>query len=170
MSTCKLNIIFLSFFLVLFSRIQLAGEFYITQPPKGWECIDDPTQLPQKVKVLFIGTGTIKSPFNPSINVTTEETSLSIGEYVCLAKQYHETQSSTRCIALGTVKTESGQAELLQIDRPTQWGDVRFIQAMLIQEGRAYVVTATCLKKEFGALSSQLFKSIQSFKVPAHFQ
>ena len=53
--------------------------------------------------------------------------------------------------------------ELMQIDRTSQWGAVRFVQAYLIEGGEAYVVTATCLKQEFSALASQLHKAMQSF-------
>lgn len=141
-------------------------EKYIANPPKGWECIHDPSQLPHKVKVIYIGKGIANHPFTPSINVSCEKTSLPINEYVTVAKAYHEGQYDTRCTLLGKVKTAAGTAELLQIDRSSQWGAMRFIQAMLIRDGEAYVVTATCLKNDFSTLSSQLFKAIQSLTIP----
>ena len=53
-------------------------------PPEGWECIHDPEQLPKKVKLVYVGSGT--GPLTPSINVACEETTMTIKEYVTLAK------------------------------------------------------------------------------------
>lgn len=139
---------------------------FIVHPPKGWERIDDPSQLPQKIRIIYIGKSAAHSSFTPSLNVACEKTNLPIQEYVAYAKSYHEGQSQTVCKPLGKVKTEAGVAEVLQIDRPSQWGDIRFVQAMLIQGGEAYVVTATCLKEEFSGLSVQMFKAIQSLSIP----
>jgi hypothetical protein len=150
----------------LFFSSAYGEENYLTHPPKGWECINDPSQLPQKIKAIYIAKGKANQPFTPSLNVACEETSLSLNSYVQLAKSYHEGESQTRCTLLGKIATEAGRAELLQIDRPSKWGAIRFIQAMLIQDGEAYVVTATCLKEDFSALSSQIFKAMQSLTVP----
>lgn len=138
---------------------------YITSPPKGWECITDPSQLPAKVHSVYIGSCSKQNAFAPSLNITREETSLAKEEYVTLAKTYHESQGKTRCTRVGQLKTGSGMVEVLQIDRPSQWGDVRFVQAILLHGGEAYVVTATCLKNEFHLYSSQIFKAIQSLNV-----
>lgn len=131
--------------------------------PKGWECIDDKKQLPAKVELVFIGTG--KGQFTPSINLATENTEMTMQEYVKLAKQYHESQGETKCRSLGALDTKEGPAELLQIDRQTQWGPVRFIQASLIKQGTAYVITATCLQEDFNEFSSSFFKAIQTFTI-----
>lgn len=141
------------------------SEPCITSPPKGWECITDPSQLPAKVHSVYIGSCSKKNAFAPSLNITREETRLSKEEYVALAKTYHEAQGKTRCTHVGQLKTGSGMAEVLQIDRSSQWGDVRFVQAILLHCGEAYVVTATCLKNEFHLYSSQIFKAIQSLIV-----
>lgn len=132
-------------------------------PPKGWECIQEASQLPQKVKFIYIGTG--KKSFSPSINLACEETTLQLDGYVETAKAYHESQSETRCAILGNLETKAGVAKVMQIERPTQWGMVRFLQAIVIRGSDAYVITATCLKEEFPSLSPQFFKAIQSFTI-----
>lgn len=147
-------------------NIPLLANTLLTSPPKGWECIEDPSQLPQKVKVIFIGSAMGKSQFSPSINVACEETTMFLDEYVTLAKAYHQGQSNTKCTQIGTLDTASGPVQLLQIDRPSQWGDVRFIQAVLVHEAHAYVVTATCLKEDFGKLSKPIFAAIRSLTIP----
>lgn len=160
-------IVLLSFLFISNSYLQAQSrDSYIVNPPKGWECIDDPSQLPQKIKVIYVCKGAGGSQFTPSINVACEMTAVSLKEYVMLAKAYHEGQGETSCKLLGKVKTAAGVAELIQIDRASQWGEVRFFQAMLLHEGEAYVVTATCLKNEFNIYSSQILKAIQSLNIP----
>lgn len=132
-------------------------------PPKGWECISDPAQLPQKILSIYVGAG--KGQFTPSINIASEETTQSLDEYIRIAKSHHETQGETRCALLGSIDTKSGKAKLLQIDRVTNWGNVRFLQAILLEDKTAYVLTATCLQEEFSSLSGQFFKSFQSFSI-----
>lgn len=138
------------------------GNPFSMEGPKGWGCIDDKTQLPGKVDLVYIGAGKT-GQFTPSINLATEVTEMTITEYTALAKNYHETQANTTCSYLGTITTQAGVAELLQIDRKTQWGVVRFLQAMLIDKGKAYVLTATCLQEDFSNLYSQFFQTMQSF-------
>jgi len=150
------------FILLCFSFALHASNLSVV-PPKGWDSISDPEQLPEKVCMIYIGTG--KGQFSPSINLAYEETTLYPDEYMALAKSYHEGQGDTRCKQLGTIDTKAGKANLLQIDRNTQWGNVRFIQAVVLREKTAYVITATCLQEDFAALSAQLFKSIQTFSV-----
>ncbi|MCC5831420.1 MAG: hypothetical protein JJU12_00050 [Chlamydiales bacterium] len=154
--------LFFCFILLCFNYALTAETFSLT-PPKGWDCINDPGQLPQRVSIIYIGAG--KTQFTPSLNVATEPTDLPLDQYLSIAKSYHQAQGDTRCKQLGTVDTRAGKAQLLQIDRVTQWGNVRFIQAVLIRDKKAYVVTATCLQEEFSSLSSQIFKSIQSFTI-----
>lgn len=136
---------------------------YALQAPKGWQCINDKKQLPSKVEMVFIGTG--KGQFTPSINLATEKTEMTLKEYVDLSKQYHEGQGETTCRSLGTIETNMGSAHMLQIDRQTQWGTVRFLQASLIKNGSAFVITATCLLEDYNALSAQFIRSIQSFTI-----
>lgn len=135
--------------------------------PKGWSCIEDKSQLPGKIELIFVGSG--KGSFTPSINVAMEETKMTLSEYVNLAQEYHlskkESKGETKCTPLGRIRTQSGEAEVLQIDRETEWGVVRFLQASLIQDGKAYVMTATCLVEEFSNLCPLFFQAIRSFLV-----
>ncbi|MEZ5315660.1 MAG: hypothetical protein R3E91_05600 [Chlamydiales bacterium] len=152
------------FFLILFClKCLLLAEHLSIIPPKGWDCVSDPEQLPQKVSLIYIGKG--KTPFTPSLNIASEETSLELEKYLALAKSYHEAQGDSQCKQLGTIETKAGNAQLLQIDKTTQWGHIRFIQAVILKDSKAYVVTATSLQEEFASLSPCIFKSIQSFSI-----
>lgn len=152
--------IFFSFFVMC--ALSAQAEISLV-PPKGWECIQDPQQLPQKILRIYVGVG--KGSFTPSINIANEETKVGIEEYLRLAKSYHESQSIAKCAFMGKIETKAGPAHLLQIDTATQWGNVRFIQAILIKDSLAYVITATCLQQEFSVFSAQFLKSVQSFSI-----
>ena len=136
---------------------------FTLQLPKGWQCLHDRDQLPATVELVYVGKG--KGQFTPSVNLATEATELPQGEYLALARKFHESQLDTKCNGLGSINTEEGEASLLQIDRESEWGTVRFIQAALVKEGIAYVITATCLVEEYPTLSAQFLQAIQSFTI-----
>lgn len=144
-------------------KAALPPKAFSFAPPKGWQCIDDKTQLPAKVEIVYIGTG--KAGFTPSLNLAKEETKLSLEEYTNLAKSYHESHPQTKCNVLGSIETKAGVAHILQIDRITQWGPVRFLQASVIRQGIAYVMTATCLEKEFASNYPHFFNAIQTLEI-----
>ncbi|MCP5469245.1 MAG: hypothetical protein H7A36_01910 [Chlamydiales bacterium] len=150
------------FTLLLLTGLLGAHNVHLTLPD-GWECVTDMAQLPKKVKMIAIGQSSSK--FTPSINLATEETDLDIQEYVDTAKMYHESEPETEVTYMGRIPTKSGNAFLLQIDRRTDWGIVRFMQAALIDEETAYVVTATCLRDEFANYCGRFFDSIKSFEI-----
>jgi len=151
------------FFSILLIWTFFAHADVALTPPKGWECIKDPEQLPEKILCIYVGKG--KGQFTPSINIAHEETKFEIEEYIKLAKSYHESQANAKCTKIGKIETKAGPLQLLQIDTSTQWGNVRFLQAILIKDSAAYVITATCLQEEFSQLSAHLFKSIQTFSI-----
>lgn len=147
--------------LFLFSN-QCFADFHLTSP-KGWDRVDDITQLPKTVECLYIGTG--KSTFRPTLNVALEATNMELNEYFAAAKVYHEKEPESHCQELGIIKTKAGDAKILQIDRASGWGPVRFIQASIILDQTAYVITGTCLREEFGKFCPLFFEAIQSFQV-----
>ncbi|MFN0065609.1 MAG: hypothetical protein ACKVOH_05165 [Chlamydiales bacterium] len=152
------------FLLSVFTTVAYAFDAEVSlNAPKDWECIDDPEQLPKKVQLIYIGPA--KARFNPSLNLAVEETDMPLQEYVHTAKEYHESVAETQVVALGNLQTRSGTAILLQIDRPTNWGAVRFIQATIVKDNVAYVMTATCLQEEFGDHCSAFFDCFKSFEV-----
>ena len=150
----KLSLLFTFLTLPLFSaQLRLAI-------PQGWECVTDQSQLPKKVQMLAICPK--KSKFTPSINIASEETDQNLNEYMETAQLYHESEGITQVTKLGQIPTKAGPAQLIQIDRTTDFGQVRFLQAALIQNEMAYVVTATCLKDEFSTYCGSFFESIKS--------
>jgi hypothetical protein len=124
-------------------------------PPENWD-IADPRSLSPKVKIAFLknsGKG-----FSPSINLAIEDTDVSLADYLKAVKAIHEQDRNNRWRSLGKVRTESGLAQLTEIDSTSEWGPVRILQLILMKDKRAYVLTAAALKEEM----SNYYKDIQS--------
>lgn len=130
--------------------------------PKNWDRIEDPTQLPKKVNCLVLGP--VKQNFTPSINIASEKTPLSAIEYLKEAKKFHESLPLTKCHYIGELKTRSGPAPAMLIDKFTDWGGVRFLQVMIVEDGLAYVLTGTCLENEFPEFEKTFVDTFCSFK------
>lgn len=144
-------------------KVKNRERIFTLIPPKKWQCIEDKEALPLKVDVVYVGAS--KKGFTPSINIATEEVTTSLLEYCALARKYHESQPETKCHSLGSIESKAGAMQLLQIDRNTEWGDIRFLQASIIDQNIAYVFTATCLSEEYENYYAQFLQAIQSFDI-----
>lgn len=136
-------------FCFLFTQSLFAASlppFYYFHPPKDW-LIADPTNLPKEVKIAFIQSE--RKMITPSINLTLEKVEVPIETYIKEVKKIHQVDRLTQCRELGILKTNSGNAYLLEITMKKEWGDVRILQSILIQDGYAHLMTGLSLKKDF---------------------
>ena len=131
-------------------------------PPEGWH-IADPKALPPSVKLMVVGKG--NSIFPPSINLGVEKYNGDLKSYLKMIKSINESQGS-EWKDLGTIKTQAGIASLSQIDAKTEWGVVRMMHVILLQDGTntAYILTAAALKEEFSKHYKDFFKSMKSLR------
>lgn len=140
--------------LSLFAYAHSTEPFCFFRPPKGWQRGEFPKSCRQ-VRVLF---ALPKSEgFQPSIGLAVEPVHVSLSEYLKKVREIHEKEKGSQWRALGKVHTAAGQAQLTQIDSPSEWGLVRMLQLILVKEEAVYVVTAAALKEEF----SQFYKPFQ---------
>lgn len=147
-------------FICLFFNPSLDAT-YFDSPPPGWQCLEDSAQLPQRVHVLYVGKGTTR--FAPTIHLSSEEISQSLEEYMLSARHYHERSPEAHCHDLGQVATQSGVARLIQIDSPSVYGQAHLLQAYILHEGEAFVITGTALKEDFNAFSPVFYETVRSF-------
>jgi hypothetical protein len=130
--------------------------------PKEWSVVIDDT-LPEVVEVMVKGGGEYELP--PSLNLATEHVSLSQKEYVHNVLQLHKARNSHNVKVLGTIQTFSSPATLIEYQTKSGWGDVRMIQAIIVETETAYILTAAALKEEFPQFYKEFFSSIQSLKI-----
>lgn len=154
-------LLFCSFSMLLAATENTLDKTVVFTPPSGWRMAEK-KDLPKHVLAMVIGKG--KEDYPPSMNLGYDPFSGSIKDYMKLIKEINLSQG---CILqeLGTIKTQSGQATLSQFDEKTEWGVVRQMHAILLQDGIAYILTASALKEEFSHFYEQFFKAIQSLKI-----
>lgn len=131
-------------------------------PPEGWH-IADPKALPPSVKLMVVGKG--NSIFPPSINLGIEKYNGDLKSYLKMIKSINESQGS-EWKDLGTIKTQAGIASLSQIDAKTEWGVVRMMHVILLEDetNTVYILTAAALKEEFSKHYKDFFKSMKSLR------
>lgn len=127
-------------------------------PPSGW-LMADPDKLPENVLVMVVGKG--EHEFPPSINLSTEEYSGTLKEYLKIVKEINDGQGAD-WKDLGTVRTQAGEASLSQVDIETEWGYVKMMHVILIRDEVTYILTAAALKEEFPKFYKDFFNSLRS--------
>ena len=157
-----------SWFLLLFTFITMGWtnmhadepELLTFTPPSGWH-VAESDKLSPHVKVLVIGP--TETAFPPSINLCVEAFSGDPSEYLDIVKSINSKQGS-EWKNLGTLKTQSGEGNLSQVDLNTQWGTVRMMHVILCQKEQVYILTAAALKEEFPKFYKTFFTALRSLK------
>lgn len=147
--------------LFVFSFINLesyeSSPFAFFTPPPNWLIVNSEKQSPG-IKIGFIASK--RKIFTPALSFAIEKISHKQA-YLKAVKSHHFKNRFHRLTDLGEFETKSGQAHLFQIDLKNNWGNIRILQSILIKDQRAYILTGSCLKKDFQTIS-QLF--IQTFR------
>jgi hypothetical protein len=128
-------------------------------PPKGWKSADL-SQLPKVIKSMIVGTG--KENFPPSITLAIEPYSGTLKDYLKIVKNINSSEK-TEWKDLGKITTKAGMASLSQFDEKSNWGTTRTMTTILVQNGNAYILSATALKSEFANFYKDFFEAMRSF-------
>ncbi len=154
--------------LVSFIAMALMGAqvLYFT-PPEGWQPARSQGASPY-IQIAFVGRG--DAQFNPSLNLAIEETNASLKQYVKAVKAIHLSQPETKWLDLGPFQMRAGSGHLIQLEMPSVLGPQSVLQAILVREGRAYILTGACLKAELPQFRSSLIEAFHSFvEIPSLF-
>lgn len=130
-------------------------------PPADWE-IADPKMPSKRAVVSFVDKN--KNRFCPSMNLTHEKVSVPVKEYLSIIEKNFKAKKQ-KWRHLGQIKTQSGMAELTQIEAKTKYGEARIFQAILYKGEDIFILTASALKKDFGRHAPSLEKAIRSMRV-----
>lgn len=131
-------------------------------PPLGWKCAL-PKNLSQYVLVGFVGEGTTQ--FHPSINLAIEEVDLSQKEYVKAVKEIHVSDPHTTWRNLGKFSMKAGVGNLTEITSTSAWGTVKMLQAILVKDNKAYILTAAFLKQDYPQFQKEILESLHSLSL-----
>lgn len=137
------------------------GRQAIFTPPEGWR-VADTTILPKLVKFMVVGKGSYEVP--PSMNLGFEPYTGTLRDYLKIIKNINASQGDV-WKDLGTIDTESGPASLSQVDVKTEWGIIRQMHLIYLDQGMIYILTAAALKDEFPKFYADFFQALRSFHI-----
>lgn len=153
--------------LFLISFCFVGAEEQITfSPPAGWSMANR-EGVSDKIKIMVVGI--TKSHFPPSISLGYEPYTGTMEEYVAEAKKVN-TALKSDFRDLGAFDTTAGKGRLVQIDSPSEWGDIRILHLFLIRDKTLIVVTAASLKSEFKIFYQDFFTSLKSLQISRFIQ
>ncbi|SPN73252.1 hypothetical protein C10C_0065 [Chlamydia serpentis] len=140
------------------------GENYSVNIPSFWQCIDDKTQLPEKLDVLFIGKG--KGNLTPTINIAQEITGKSSQEYIEEVLAYHKANEMTLESEIFTqIDSPNGKFSIIKTEKNSSWGRVFCLQATAVINHTAYIFTSTATLDDYAELSFIFLKVVSSFQI-----
>ena len=143
------------------NNVNAPGAVLFT-PPAGWRLVD-PKNLPKSVLVMVVGKGV--SDFPPNMNLGFENYEGSLKDYIRKIVKVQLDSTHAEWKDLGTIQTEAGDAQLLQIDNKTKWGVERQMMALIKSNQTIYMLTASALRDEFPKHYKEFFNSIRSLKI-----
>lgn len=128
-------------------------------PPPSWQYAE-PKNGSSYIQASFFGRGSTQ--FRPSINLSMEEIDISLKEYVKAVKEIHLKEPNTTWRDLGKFTMQGGVGRLTEIVTKHPFGEVKVLQAILVEGKMAYILTASALKNEDPGIQKELLKSLQS--------
>ena len=157
-----MKFVFYSFFWIMIASAtaQTTASF---EPPKGWQQADSSkTELPPLVKIMVVGKS--EAGFPPSINLTTAKYDGTLTEYLDIVKK-RPIQGRKEWKNLGYIQTKSGKASLSQSLSCNQWGEVKQLHMIFVQDSQVYILTAASLKSEFTKHYKNFYDAFTSFQL-----
>lgn len=131
-------------------------------PPPKWQYAQ-PKNPSEYVQISFVSEGSAQ--FRPSINLALEETDVSLKEYVKAVKEIHLQDPQTKWRDLGKFTMKGGIGRLTEMTTQMPVGEVKILQAILIHEKIAYILTITALKKDYPNRRQEMLQALQSLSI-----
>ena len=136
-------------------------ELVYFNPPKGWFQAE-PDKSTRTVKLIIVGKP--KTTFAPTIKLSTQLYPKSLKDYLNMIKAKNQSEGID-WKDLGMIQTKAGKASLSQNDEKTEYGTLRFMRVILLNEQRIYILTATALASEFSFYYKEFFDALTSLTI-----
>lgn len=136
----------------------LAAQELRFKPPEGWSAASAET-LPPNVKFMCVGKG--RGNYPPSINLGIEPYKGTLKDYLGMMERVNKAYGD-KWTNLGLLDTAAGKASLSQVEMNTQWGAVKLMHLVLIQDRKLYILTAAAKREEFSLYTPALLNSFKS--------
>lgn len=142
--------------------ISYSEENYHLSIPQSWQCINDKTQLPEKLDMVLIGKGA--GGLTPTINIAQETTTKPLADYLAEAIAYHKASETTLNSAIfTTLPAVNCEFTIVKTEKTSSWGKVICLQAIAIANHTAYVFTGTTTLDDYESISLVFLKTVSSF-------
>src|SRR5207253_2333301 len=102
--------------------------------------------------------------FRPSINYAVEETDVSLKEYIKSVKEIQMADSSSKWRDLGRFAMKGGTGRLTEMASQSAWGEIKILQAILVKDKKAHILTTAILKEDFPKYQKDLLAALQSLQ------
>jgi hypothetical protein len=99
------------------------------------------------------------------MNFATEEVDVSLKEYVKAVKELQLSDPTTKWRDLGKLTMRAGKGRLVEITKPSPFGDIKVLQALFVEGNMAYILTAVSLKEDLPKFQAELLKTFQSLEL-----
>lgn len=151
------------FFIFFFPILSFAEEYCIFIPPKNWQFVD-PKQLGEYVVAAFVGKN--KNIFyRPMLNFAEEQIDIDEQKYIEAVKEKHGEMPDTIWRQIGKQKTMCGEATIAEIEVKSKYGPLKMIQAIVVKENNAYILTGSVSKDDFYQFNKEFLLAIKSLYV-----
>lgn len=130
-------------------------------PPEGWGMAPQ-DNLPGSVRFMVVGKGS--QPLPPSMNLSAEPFKGTLKQYLKIVKGMNEAQGY-EWKDLGMISTEAGPASLSQVDTKSEWGEIRMMHVITVQNGFVYILTSAALKDEFSKFYKTFFEAMKTLRI-----
>ncbi|AGE75262.1 hypothetical protein AO9_03520 [Chlamydia psittaci Mat116] len=146
------------------SWVTYSTDEYTIRIPNNWQCINDKTQLPEKLDVVFIGQGT--GSLTPTINISQEIISKNQPEYIEEILAYHKANDMTLESSVFThIQSLHGEFTIIKTEKNSSWGRVFCLQGVAVINHKAYIFTSTATLDDYPNVSLIFLKTVSSFKL-----
>jgi hypothetical protein len=135
--------------------------------PDAWSRIETPDNTPKTVKLLLRGEGRAEVP--PTVNIAVEQlpAATTTQHYLECVRALYESNPLANYSYLGALPGGRTPLELVQVQLTTPWGDMELLQGILIQNDKAFIVTASARQDEFCEQLPTFIRALQSFNSPS---
>ncbi len=132
-------------------------------PPSGWE-MAQPKAPSTDIQIGFFATASTN--FRPSINFAIEkEIESDLKQYIKAVKSIHTEDPKTRYRDLGPLTTKAGEGRLIELTKPSPFGEMKVLQSIIVQDNTAYILTAAVLKEDFARYQAAILETFRSMEL-----
>lgn len=137
--TLLISLALLPFF--LFAK----DEILLFTPPNDWK-VQDPKKYSPYVTVAYAGKE--EGFFRPSLNLAIEKNAGTEKEFLECVNKIQKKKPKSKWRKRSSIETNAGIAHLYEDEIITKAGAIKILQAILVKDNTAYILTGNCLIKD----------------------